>query len=109
VGVSFTSAAIRYVELDVAPSAVVFSQEGEIRWFRASDSFPYSWIPVGREARDITGAGRYFQDGEVSGEPEPTARQAWFEDDRATVEGDCLGQCVKMPSYNAVLSLIWQP
>jgi hypothetical protein len=107
--VSFTSAAIRYVELDVTPSAVVFSQNGEIRWFRASDSFPYSWIPVGQEVREVTGAGRYFWDGEVSDEPEPTACEAWFEDEGTTVEGNCLEQCVAMPNYNAMLSLIWQP
>jgi hypothetical protein len=107
--VSFTSAAIRYVELDVAPSAVVFSQDGEIRWSRSSDSFPYGWIPHGRKVREITGAGEYFRNGEVSEDPEITPCEVWFEDEHTTVEGECLEQCITMPNYNAVLSLIWQP
>lgn len=107
--VSFTSAAIRYVELDVAPSAVVFSQDGQIRWSRSSDSFPYDWIPPRRKVREITGAAEYFRNGEVSGEPEVTPCEAWFEDDHTTVEGECLEQCITMPNHDAVLSLIWKP
>jgi len=107
--VSFTAAAIRYVDLDVAPCAVIYTREGEIRWFRTSGSFPYNWVPVGTDAKAFSGAGEYFRNGSVSEEPEVTACEEWFEDDYATVEGDCLEQCVKMPNHNAVLSLIWLP
>jgi hypothetical protein len=105
--VSFTAAAIRYVDLDVVPCAVVCTRDGEIQWFRTSDSFPYDWVPVGTDARPYSGAGEYFRNGSVSDEPEVTACEEWFEDDYRTVEGDCLEQCVTMPNHNSVLSLIW--
>lgn len=106
--VSFTAAAIRYVELDISPSAVVFSQRGEIRWTRVSEDFPYRWIPIGSQVKSFSGAGEYFAEGSTSPEPEETPVEAWFGDDDLPRGKHCFEQCVAMPRYDAVLSLLWK-
>lgn len=106
--VSFTSAALRYTELDIVPCAVVYSQDREIKWYRCSDSFRYSYIPVGKKVSPISGAGEYFEKDINTREAEKTLFEAWFADDNLVLNEYCYEQCIIMPSYNGVLSLIWE-
>ena len=106
--VSLTAAAFRYVHLDVAPSALVFSRRGRIEWSVVSASLPLQYVGPRRPVHRDSGAGEYFQTGRTSLAPEWTPVEAWFMDD-ALVRGErYLEQCRPMPSYEACLSLIWQ-
>lgn len=107
--VTLTSAALRYVERDLAPCAVVYSQDGRVKWYRCSESFPYTYIRLGRRVDGYSGAGEYFNGQRHTTEPEMTPCNAWF-DDRSLESGDrCLEQYRAMPSYNGVLSFLWMP
>ncbi|HIG73791.1 MAG TPA: ImmA/IrrE family metallo-endopeptidase [Bacteroidetes bacterium] len=106
--VSLTAAAFRYVHLDVAPSALVFSRRGRIEWSVESASLPLQYIGPRRPVHRDSGAGEYFQSGRTSLEPEWTPVEAWFLDDSLVRGERYLEQCRPMPSYEACLSLIWQ-
>ena len=106
--VSLTAAAFRYVHLDIAPSAIVFSRRGQIEWSVVSTSLPLQYVGPRRPVHRDSGAGEYFRTGRTSLSPEWTPVEAWFLDD-SLVRGDrYLEQCRPMPSYEACLSLIWQ-
>jgi len=107
--VSRMAAAIRFVELDVAPSAVVYSEDGMIKWHCSSESFPYQYVKRGNAVHPHTGAGEYFSSGQTSGDPECTPCTAWFSDWSLEGNATCLEQCLTMDQYCGVLSLLSMP
>lgn len=107
-GVSLTAAAFRCVELEVFPCTLVFCRNGEIRWYKISDSFPHSYVPHGDAPHPYTGAGEYFTNGHTSTEPEPTPCNAWFLEDGIPAGAKVFEQCQPMYHLNATLSLIWR-
>lgn len=99
--------AFRYVELDLAPCAIIYSEAGTIEWFNCSDSLPCGFVPVGNEVSPNSGAGEYFNNGTTSESPEPTPVEAWFGDDDLDTTLPCWEQCLPMPRYEGILSLLW--
>ena len=107
-GVSFTAAAIRCVELDITPSAVAFCKDNEIKWSKASKSFPYQYMYRSGAPRGYSGAADYFVNGTDDQEPFETPADAWFGDYQISSDDVVIEQCLVMYSLNATLSLIWQ-
>lgn len=106
--VTLTAAAFRYATLDVVPCSIVFSQRGNIVWYICSDSFPYRYVSRGHPVHPHSGAGEFFNQGSTSPYPELTPYEAWFTDYDLIPDEMCYEQCLPMPRYEAVLSLIWQ-
>ena len=107
--VTLSAAAIRYAWLDIVPCTVILSQNGKVVWYRSSESFPYNYIPLGKDVDPDSGAGEYFTGVRSSVEPELTPFDVWFSDWSLVPGERCYEQCRIMPSYNAVLSILSLP
>lgn len=106
--VSLTATARRYVSFCYAPVAVVWTQRRQIRWFQRNDSFTdYDFfVNVNSFVDDSTIASRFFNEEPLPHSPQPVRASAWMIPggfrDRLLRE-----QCVAMPNYEGVLSLLW--
>lgn len=97
----------RYVELDLAPCAIIYSESGTIQWSNCSDSLPFGYVPWGNEVSRDSGAGEFFAEGTTSSAPERTPVEAWFADDGLDTSVPCWEHCQPMPQYEGALSAIW--
>jgi hypothetical protein len=106
--VSFTAAGIRFAKLCPERCAVVFSQDGVIRWFAVGPEFGL-WIPRGSKLDRYTLAYDYFAKGIVGSTPETVSASAWLASDRLGRDDDLIEHARPIPKLNAVLSLLWIP
>lgn len=103
---SLTSTAIRYARLQKELCAVVWSENRRIRWYQASRDFGFH-VRVGEELDKYSIAVDFFAGQELPGRPTGVDASCWlapgrFEDD-AIIQEDSL----PVPSYHAVLTLLW--
>lgn len=103
---SRTAAAVRFAELSDDYCAVVFSEQGKIRWWRGSDRFRERfWIAVGQPLSPNTVAGSLFAGEPAPPVPEEVEAQEWLE--RGYVAGvSILEQSVRLEAYGQVISLL---
>jgi hypothetical protein len=105
--VSLSAMAIQFASKSGLSVAVIFSQDGNIKWSSISPSFPLRSLRKSTHVPLKSKAGRYFESGNFNNEPLQLQSKVWFIDqllsDRLFVE-----DCIKMPSLNGVLSLIWE-
>jgi hypothetical protein len=106
--VSFTAAAIRFAKLCPERCAVVFSQDGAIKWFAAGPDFG-QWIPRGSKLDRYTLAYDYFAKGAVDSRPQTVDATAWLASERLGRDDDLIEHSRPIPSLKAVLSLLWIP
>ncbi|GEJ55956.1 ImmA/IrrE family metallo-endopeptidase [Anaeromyxobacter diazotrophicus] len=106
--VSFTAAAIRFAKLCPERCAVVFSQDGVIRWSAAGREFGH-WIQWGAKLDRYTLAYDYFAKGGVGDRPETVDASAWLASERLGKDDDLVEHSRPIPSLRAVLSLLWIP
>ena len=103
---SLTSTAIRYARLQKELCAVVWSENGRIKWYQASRDFGFH-VRVGEDLDKYSIAIDFFNGQELPGRPTSVDASCWlapgrFEDD-AIIQEDSLA----VPRYNAVLTLLW--
>jgi Zn-dependent peptidase ImmA (M78 family) len=106
--VSLTAATIRYVQFCYDPVAVVFTQRRQIRWFRRNEAFEdYGFfVNVNSMVEDSTITARFFNSESLPRSAQLVKASNWmmpggFKDIYLRE------QCIAMPSYDAVLSLLW--
>jgi len=104
--VSISSASIRYAKLDMAPCSVVYSEHGTVKWSFSSDSAKYKAIRNGTAVHSDSGAAECFE-GVHTLNAEETPCSAWYLDSHLKKGDSCFEQCIPMPKYSGVLSLIW--
>lgn len=108
-GTSLTSTAVRYTEVGNYPCGLVASRGGEIRWFRTAPDFPHRIRSVGSRLDALSCAGDHFLNGtSVPSSPERVDPGSWLEDPSSCESGFLYEECVAMPNYGTVLSLIWE-
>ena len=107
--VSLTATALRYLQFCNEACAIVFSRDGIIQWFRGSKYFDELrvFIPVARRLDRSSLATSFFQ-----GDPLLTTRtrvyaSTWFAPGQYNPDATIHEQSWSMPSYNAVLTLLW--
>jgi hypothetical protein len=111
--VSLTATAIRYTDFCDEPTAVVFSRDGYIRWFRGSKEFDLLredlgiFIDVRSRVDPSTRAASFFQGHPISPNPRRIEASAWFVPGNYSPIARIVEQSWGMPAYNAVLSLLW--
>lgn len=107
--VSLTATALRYLDFCNEACAVVLSQNGGIKWFRGSKDFEDLGVfidtpsPLDRSSY----ASLFFR-----GDALPPARNrvyasAWFVPGRYKHDAAIYEQSWPMPTYNAVITLLW--
>ena len=107
---SLTATAIRLVELSQDYCAVVFSENGKVRWFRASEPFesvfwqdPGSRLPTGSVA---AAASRGATD---LGRSERLDISVWVDNAGQLEESQITEQVVRLGQQGIVMSLLWLP
>ena len=108
-GVSLTAAAIRYSNFTPEPVAIVLSQDGFIKWFRASREFEEMELFVDVRSRVYPGscARLFFEGKAVPTTPKRIPADAWLRPGNYDRDATIQEQSWPMKSYNAVLTLLW--
>ena len=107
--VSLTASAIKYVKHGAYPCAVVLSKNGFVEWSFINEAFPYSWLKKGYKVRKESSAFDYFNGQEMQLCDDLVPIHTWFSDDYNCPHiGELNEQNVAMPSYNSVLTILWE-
>jgi Zn-dependent peptidase ImmA (M78 family) len=101
---SLTSSAVRLMTLTAYPAAVVWSQEGKVRWYTPSASL-VRWVRKGR-LHDSTLAARWMRGESLPNQPEPVPAEAWFFEKGLRPGASVWESAIGLPAYGAVLSLL---
>ena len=106
--VSLTATIIRYVQFCYDPVAIVFTQRRQIKWFQRNEAFEdYGFfVNVNSMVEDSTVAARFFNSESLPKSAQLVKASSWM------MPGGYKDiylheQCIAMPNYDAVLSLLW--
>jgi Zn-dependent peptidase ImmA (M78 family) len=107
--VSLTATALRYLHFCNEACAVVFSQAGNIQWFRGSKDFDDLGVFVDVPSRlsRLSLAALFFQGRAIPPTRCHVNASAWFAPGRYKHDAVIYEQSRPMPQYNAVLTLLW--
>ena len=106
--VSLTAAAIAYMRVCKEACALVYSKDGQAKWFaRSKDMDDYGlWISLGPLDK-YTIASAFFRGRPIQASPGRVDASSWFEPGRFREDGTIQEHSLAMPSYGAVLTLLW--
>lgn len=106
--VSLSAAAFRYVQIGKYPSAIVYSKDGVVKWSAMHDYFPFKFLRIGTRLHKATAAYDFFAGRTMQTCFDLIPATCWFPEDNKCKQSTYLyEQNVAMPSYNAVLTLLW--
>jgi len=103
--VSTTAAAVRLARRSHHACAVVYVSEGEVKWFAASEYFPY-WIPVGHEVHPASGARALLDGASIPDRPEGLPASIWAPDDTKAEDAE-IQEHSRLLYRDAVLTLLY--
>ncbi len=108
-GTTLTATAVRYVEQRDDYCAVVFSEDGKIRWWRVSDSFDRgTWIESGTPLANRTVASSLHRGDGASAHAQPVDLDAWI----SKIDLDCqtiMEHSMMLGRTGQIMSLLWLP
>lgn len=110
---SLTATAIRYCQLSREPVAIVFSQAGFVKWYWPSQYFQELKEDLQIYIETRVGLSPDSHAARVMNNPksEPVSKlvpaSAWLTSEKLVTGAKISEQCILMPSYEAVLSLLW--
>jgi Zn-dependent peptidase ImmA (M78 family) len=104
---TLTATAIRFVQLSPEGCALVWSEDGRVKWSVRSPDFP-GWVARGRVLNGLTHAGDVFRGKEVPANAQPVPQHAWLD---RRVEGgrDLMEETRSFSRLKAALTLLWLP
>jgi hypothetical protein len=104
-------AAVRFVELSPEACAVVYSDQGRIRWMKPSRSFP-RFLQKGTVLARGTVASEYFERGTICEVPQTRDASLWLgSSSKIAADGRLMehSSVVPGPGWGGMLSLLWIP
>jgi Zn-dependent peptidase ImmA (M78 family) len=101
---SLTAAAYRSMQLTPFRAAIVWSTQGEIRWFKASSEFA-AFVLVRESVASGTFASDCFHDRPVPDDMRTVRSDLWLASN-STNPGYIFEQSIRLPSYDSVLTLL---
>jgi Zn-dependent peptidase ImmA (M78 family) len=104
---SITSTAIRYTDLGSFPIAIIYSQNGEVKWYSRNSNFVCRFLKIKERVPENSVASQFFKKGDVPNSPTLVLPKVWFKDFQLRSDQYFYEQCFKISSLNAVLSFIW--
>lgn len=106
---SLSATALRYADIGNRPIAVIFSQNKLIKWYRCHKDFPFQFVDLRIPVNLNSYAYDFYVKKEVPTNPQEIISDAWFTKDfRFKSQRKLFEQNIPFPSYNAVLSLVWE-
>ncbi len=103
---SLTASLYRFVELTGFRCALVWSEDGIRRWFKASREFA-QFLRNGEALDSRSFAHDCFEGRDAPTRPEPVLAGAWLSDPRIDESARILEESRPMPIYGGVLTLLW--
>lgn len=103
---SLTATTLRFVQFCPESCAIIVSEGGKIKWHMKS-SYCKSWINNGIQLDKRTLAYEYFADRNIPENMEEIDAEAWLSSHYG--KNEIWEHSIAMPSYNAVLTLLWIP
>ncbi len=103
---SLTATAIRYASIAKEACAVVWSEAGRIRWYRASRDFGYH-VKVGDELDSYSIAYDFFKGKTLPSRPTSVEASCWLASGRYASDAMLKEDSVALPSYDSVITLLW--
>lgn len=106
-GTSLTATAFRYVEKGYFPCALIASVDGHIRWMSKSDDFPFRIKGINSPIHKFTIAGASLTGEVMPDMPEVVDEKYWLVETVGDKELSLHEHSISLPSYNAILSLLY--
>ena len=106
---SLTATALRMIDFSHEPVAVVYSERGKIKWFKATDDFMKMeiFVNVGAPVNPNSNAGRLFRGKEIRLDWREVPLDSWLREGDYREDATVKESSVHMPNYDAVLTLLW--
>lgn len=106
---SLTATGLRYVQLCDEPVALVYSQEGVVRWFRGSPAFNELGLFIGVRGKvdSNTSAAAYFRGATVPARTRRLSLSNWAEPGRYQEDATVVESSKSIVSQQGVLTLLW--
>ncbi|HAX41796.1 MAG TPA: ImmA/IrrE family metallo-endopeptidase [Bryobacteraceae bacterium] len=105
-GTSLTATTRSFLTLTNLACAMVWSVNNRARWFVRSDSFSF-FLPLADLPANGSFAARIFNGGVVPEELAPVRPDAWLDRQAAERVNTLLEHSIRLPNYDAVLTLLW--
>lgn len=105
--VSLMAMSFRYMELGTEPIAVLFSQDGHIKWANRSIDFIANYLPTNRPLPERSATYGYVVTGVAPTEPTLIPAEVWFNNRRIPNDLLFYEQCVLLTAINGALTYIW--
>lgn len=106
--VSLTAAALRFIEIGHFPAAIFFCTNKKVKWFASHKLFPLKFYVKDYEVPRESQAAKLFNAEHTITERKLVRGKAWFPTDlKCKADTYLYEQCISMPNYNAVLTLLW--
>jgi len=99
---TFTATAIRFVDLTEESCAVVWSENGRVKWSIPGRNF-YPTVSFGRTLSGLSHAGDAFRGKPLPRDPQLVPGHTWVDRD-----GDLWEQSTYFRTLGAVLTLLWR-
>ena len=103
---SLTASGYRLMDLTTFRSAVIWSTNGEIRWFKPSEDFA-SFVPVHEEVQQGTYAFDCFRGLATPDSLERVRADLWLRSSRLLPSSGVLEHSIFLPAYRSVLTLLY--
>lgn len=103
---TLTATALCYMEFCPDRCAIVISEEGKIKWYRAAEDFGYSLVRGAKLHRNSY-AVNYFGGKQIPRTIQSVPASAWISGKRLDSNATVKEQSRALPRYNAVLTLLW--
>lgn len=106
---SIISTAFRYSDIGQHPTAIVYCQDGKIKWSNSNKDFRYKFIRPGNEVSKNSYTYNYFYEDYNSTRYEKVLLDAWYlEDNNYKKNRYIFEQLIYYPEFNGVLVLLWE-
>jgi len=107
--VSLTATILRYLQFTEQPCAVVFAKDGYIKWFRSSKPFDKLevFLEVKTKPDPASRVASFFQGHPIAKTQIRAPLESWLTPGNYRRDATLLEQSWPIPSYNAVLTLLW--
>ena len=104
---SLTATVVRFVEVAEDGCAMVLTENGQVRWWRASERFDGFWLDAKTEVSPHTVAGAYLNGEPLPASAEEVDGEAWLGSRAAGVAEVLYEVAIPLGRYGQVISLLW--